>query len=190
MSVGGAFDLAERCLELNVCGPELLFIAGHLSPFIGLLEYFADDEQCRAYVSRIAVLPFVAYASLFRRSDDLAATLNFYPYVEQAQKLLGETAWPTSAFRGALERFEKRSPLSPVPDEFALWPLEQAYRIALKTPSLDAAADLVLPFIAEWAAAFGGWSSELEELVKAYETLFLERRSLYRRNHIPKEKLT
>lgn len=186
VSVRGAFDVGDKSL-LGTCGPEVVFIAGHLAPFVGLLEYIADDPEGRSSLPAIATLPFVAYAPMFAPAFDPMASSEFKPYSDEALGLLQETKWPHEAFRRALRRLQARESVAPLTSAFEKWPLEQAYISARSTPSLDEAADDVLRHIAEWVATVG-WSDNLEQLALAYERFSLVRRAERRRSHIPKEK--
>jgi hypothetical protein len=186
VSVRGAFDVGDKSL-LSACGLEVVFIAGHLAPFIGLLEYIADDLEGKSSLPSIAILPFVAYAPMFARSLDPMGSIEFKPYSDDALKLLRETAWPRKTFRRAMERFQAYESVAPLTSTYEKWPLEQAYMIARSTPSLDEAADVVLPYIAEWVASTVAWSDNLEDLVAVYEGFSIMRRAQRRRVNIPKE---
>lgn len=187
VSVRGAFDVGEKSL-LGACGPEVVFIAGHLAPFIGLLEYIADDPESKLSLPLIAILPFVAFAPMFAGPFDPLGSIAYKPYSDEALKLLKVTAWPHTAFRRALQRFEARESVAPLTSTYEKWPLEQAYGVATSTPSLDEAADVVLHYVADWVASTVGWSDDLEELVATYEYFSLDRRARSRRTFIPKEK--
>jgi hypothetical protein len=188
VSVRGAFDVGEKCPQLAACGPEVVFIAGHLAPFVGLLEYIADDEECRSSLPSIAILPFVTYGRLFASEDDMIRGVNVKRYTDDAWALLKGTEWPHAAFRRALRRFQARESVAPLTSTYEKWALEQAYRVATSTPNLDEAADFILLYIAEWVASTVGWSESFEELVSLYEFASQDRREKRRCDHIPKEK--
>lgn len=186
VSVRGAFDVGDKSL-LGACGPEVVFIAGHLAPFVGLLEYIADDPESKLSLPSIAILPFVAYARMFAGPFDPMGSTAYEPHSDEALELLQLTAWPHVAFRRALQRFQARESVAPLTSTYEKWPLDQAYRVAMSTPSLDEAADVVLPYIAEWVASTVAWSDNLEDLVAAHEGFSIMRRAQRRRVNIPKE---
>lgn len=187
VSVRGAFDVGDKTL-LGACGPDVVFIAGHLAPFVGLLEYIADDPESKLSLPPIAILPFIAHAPMFAGPFDPMGSSAYKPYSDEAIALLRGTKWPHAAFRRALKRFQARESVAPLTSTYEKWPLEQAYGVAASTPSLDEAADVVLLYVADWVASTVGWSDDLEELVDAYEHFSADRRARRRRTFTPKEK--